>query len=294
MQKELSFKIKSLKYDPPSHHLAHPAGSLHAAEIRAAVTKPLRIVSMNPCVDAILMEIASPNRIAAISHYSHDARATSIDLQRALQFPTVSDAAEDAIAANPDLVITGPHVSLQTVAALERLGISVMQVAVPESVAQSKAQIIDIANRIGQTQNGHALNARIDAALAASHIRDTPVSALIWQGSGLVPGQGTLADELLTHSGFTNISTSLRLQKWDILPLEGLLANPPAVLFSGKGTMGSGDTEANRMLSHPALRRARTRIHVAPFPARLLNCGGPVIIKTAAHLAKVRRSLEAQ
>jgi iron complex transport system substrate-binding protein len=259
---------------------------------RTPGAKPVRIVSMNPCVDAILMEVATPHQIAAISHYSQDARATSIPLERAFQYPAVSQSAEDVIAAAPDLVITGPHMAIQTLAAFERLGIPLMQVGVPETMAQSKSQVRDIAARIGQQQAGIALNARIDAALVASRSDAPPVTALIWQGSGLVPGQGTLADDLLTHSGFRNLSASLGLKTWDILPLEDLLADPPAVLLTGKGTMGSGDTDANRMLSHPVLRNVRRRIHVAHFPARLLNCGGPVIIKTITHLANIRRSME--
>lgn len=252
----------------------------------------LRIVSMNPCVDAILMEIADPHQIAAISHYSHDPRATSISLDRALHYPAVSGAAEDVIAADPDLVIAGPHVSIQTIAALKRLGIPLMQITVPETVAENKAQIADIAARIGRKSQGAQLNTRIDAALEVAHSRNPPISALIWQGSGLVPGEGTLADELLTRTGFHNLSKSMGLKKWDILPLEGLLSAPPAILFAGEANMGAGNADANRMLSHPVLRKAGTRIHVADYPSNLLHCGGPVIIRSVGRLAAIRRDLE--
>lgn len=254
--------------------------------------KPARIVSMNPCVDTILMEVAEPAQIAAISHYSHDPRATSVPLKWATQYPAVSGAAEDIIAAEPDLVIAGPHVSIQTIAALKRLGIPLMQVAVPETVDESKKQISDIAKRIGQQQSGAALNARIDAAMAAARTDGPQLSALIWQGSGLVPGKGTLADELLSRTGFRNLSKSLGLKQWDILSLEGLLSEPPAVLLAGQANMGAGNGDANRMLSHPVLRKAGARIRVAHYPSNLLHCGGPVIMKSVARLTEIRRSLE--
>lgn len=256
--------------------------------------KPARIVSMNPCVDTILMEVAEPAQIAAISHYSHDPRATSVPLKWAVQYPVVSGAAEDIIAAEPDLVIAGPHVSIQTIAALKRLGIPLMQVAVPETVDESKKQISDIARRIGQQQSGAALNTRIDAAMAAARTDARAVSTLIWQGSGLVPGKGTLADELLTRTGFRNLSHGLGLKQWDILPLEGLLSEPPSVLLAGQANMGAGNADANRMLSHPVLRKAGTHIRVAHYPSSLLHCGGPVIIKSVARLAEIHRSLEAK
>ncbi len=255
---------------------------------------PVRIVSMNPCVDTILMEVANPAQIAAISHYSHDPRATSVPLKWAMQYPVVSGAAEDIIAAEPDLVIAGPHVSIQTIAALKRLGIPLMQVAVPETVDESKKQISDIAKRIGQQQSGIALNTRIDAAMATARTDGQQLSALIWQGSGLVPGKGTLADELLSRTGFRNLSKSLGLKQWDILSLEALLSEPPAVLLAGQANMGAGDADANRMLSHPVLRKADTRIQVAHYPSNLLHCGGPIIIKSVARLAEIRRSLEAK
>lgn len=256
--------------------------------------KPVRIVSMNPCVDTILMEVADPRQIAAISHYSQDGRATSVPLSWAMQYPVVADTAEDVIAAEPDLVIAGPHVSIQTIAALKRLGIPLMQVSVPETVSQSKAQISDIAARIGQARRGAYLNARIDKAVADAHGNSPPVSALIWQGSGLVPGTGTLADEMLRRAGFRNLSSTLGLKKWDILPIEGLLAHPPTVLLAGQANMGAGDGDANRMLSHPVLRHIGTRIQVAHYPSSLLHCGGPVIIKSVERLAEIRRSLEAK
>ncbi len=256
--------------------------------------KPMRIVSMNPCVDAILMEIAEPDQIAAVSHYSQDPRATSVDLARARQYPAVSGSAEDVIAARPDLVIAGPHVSVQTIAALKRLDVPLILVGVPETVAENKAQIADIALRIGQRAKGEALNERIDAAIAKGRRTGAPVSALIWQSSGLVPGKGTLADELLAQTGFHNLSADLGLKKWDILPLEGLLMQPPAILLAGDATMDGGKrTDANRMLSHPVLRHAGLHIRIADYPSNLLHCGGPVIIRAVARLTAVHNKLEA-
>lgn len=267
-------------------------GAAGGRAIPEADGPPRRIVSMNPCVDAVLMEIADPAQIAAVSKYSHDPRATSIPLERALLYPAVSGSAEDLIGANPDLVIAGPHVSIQTIAALQKLGIPLMQLTVPESVTENQAQIAEIAERIGRRQAGDALNMRIDAAMAASRWNAAPITALIWQGTGLVPGKGTLADELLSHTGFHNLSRDMKLKQWDILPLEGLLTRPPAVLLAGQANMGAGNGDANRMLSHPVLIKADTQIKTAQYPSNLLHCGGPVIIRSVERLAAVRRGWE--
>ena len=251
--------------------------------------RPMRIVSLNPCADAVLMHVAEPKQIAAISHYSHDARATSIPLRQALRFPVTSGTAEEVLALRPDLVIAGPHVALPTIHALERQKIALMRLDVAESVEQSKSQISDIAAAIGMPQRGARLNAAIDKALRASAPSDDRLMpALIWQGSGMVPGANTLADELLRRTGFRNMSSAYGLKQWDILPLEHLLARPPRVLFTAGGAAGRSD----RMLSHPVIRRLSHRIVISDYAPRLLHCAGPSMIDAVKRLSQVRKSLK--
>jgi iron complex transport system substrate-binding protein len=254
-----------------------------------ASTPPRRIVSINPCIDAILWQVAEPRRIAGISHYSHDSRATSVPLDWARRFRAVGESAEDVLAAEPDLVLAGPHVARQTIAALQRLRIPLLQLPVATRIAEEQAQIATVAARVGAVQRGRELNARIDSVLKISAWRGERVLAIIWQGNGLVPGADTLADALLEHTGFRNASALMGLRQWDLLPLEDLLANPPKVLFAGAADMSSGAADSNRMLAPPALRAARAHIRVEDFPSRLLHCGGPTLIATLTRLSEARR-----
>lgn len=253
--------------------------------------RPMRIVSINPCIDAVLMEVADPGQIAAISRYSHDSRATSVPLGWARRYPGVDANADAIVSANPDLVLAGAHVASQTIDALKRLGVPIVQYPVADSIADNQAQIAAIAQITGHKDRGAALNARIDAALVAARWQGQSAPALIWQGSGLVPGAGTLADELLARTGFANLARAIGHRQWDIVPLEAVLTRPPQVLFAGEATMGAGAGSSDRLLSHPALRKAARAIRIAPFPARLLHCGGPTIIAATARLAEVRREL---
>jgi len=87
-----------------------------ALALALAAASP-RVVSLNPCVDAVLMQVADPAQIAAISHYSQDPAATSIPLALARRFKATSETAEEVVALAPDLVITGEHVAPSTIAA---------------------------------------------------------------------------------------------------------------------------------------------------------------------------------
>jgi len=249
---------------------------------------PRRIVSINPCVDAVLVEVADPRQILAVSHYSQDARATSIPLATARRFAATSGTAEEVVALRPDIVLAGAHVSPSTLAALKRLRVPVQTFAVPESVAQSVAQVRAIAAAAGHPGRGEALVRRIEAAVARARRiameEGAPVPALIWQGSGLVPGENTLADELLRTAGFRNMSAAYGLKRWDVLPLEHLAAAPPRVLLSDR-------TAGDRMTGHRVLRRLDNRILRAQFDERLLSCAGPVIVRALDRLSAVRASL---
>lgn len=250
----------------------------------AGSARPLRIVSINPCIDAVLMQVADQRQIAAISHYSQDRQATSIPLSVAQRFAVTAGTAEEVVALKPDIVLSGAHVAPSTIAALARLKVPLVTFDVPASLADARSQVLAIAKAAGHPARGAALVARIDAAVAAARHPGPPVRALIWQGGGLVPGSDTLADELLRRAGFRNASADYGLKRWDVLPLEYLAARPPRVLFSGV----TGD---DRMTSHPVLNRLRDHMVRAPFNERLLACAGPNIIPALATMAQARASL---
>ena len=246
--------------------------------LAAAVdARPQRIVSMNPCTDAILVRVADAAQIAAISHWSHDARATSLPLAVANRFPAQFGSAEEVIALRPDLVILSPHTPLATRTALARLRVPMLAIGVPASVAESLQQIRAIADAAGFAARGAVLAGGIARAVAQTPARP-PVSALIRMGSGTVPGAGTLADELLRRAGFANASSTFGLQTWDMLPVERLVTHAPALLLTDRPKA-----------QHPVV--ARAGIRVADFPAWLLNCGGPTIPPALARLAQLRATL---
>ncbi len=254
---------------------------------------PKRIVSINPCADALLVQLADKRQIASVSRYSHDKRASSIPLALALQFPATSGTAEEILAMRPDLVVAGSHVAIPTARALKRLGIPLIKLSIPQSVAESQQQISELAEIVDRPQRGVRLNKKISAALVrAKPADDENIPALIWRSGGLVPGDGTLPDELLRRTGFENVSKSYGLKRWDILPLEHLVARPPRLLFSNGGEV-KDEGQGDRMLSHPILKRLSHRITISDYPARLMHCAGPTLIDAVTTLSAARRKLRA-
>ncbi len=262
-----------------------------AAVVAPAVVSasPQRIVSLNPCLDVILIQLADHSRIAALSHYSREAYGSTI-APVARTLPFTYGTAEEIIAKEPDLVITG-RFSAATGRALDRLGVRTVVFDVPETVEASLAQVREVARLVGAPERGEVLVARIEAALAeAAPKPGTPrLSTLVFMPGGFASGPGTLMDEMMRRMGLDNAAAKYGLRQSMSVPLEQVIADPPDLLLSGEVSPGA-PSRALRVMSHPALRHVAGHMSHATFPERLLFCGGPVLIQTAAVLARARET----
>lgn len=250
---------------------------------------PGGIVSNNPCIDAILAEVAAPGQIAAVSSYSHDADSASAPLDWANAMPAIGTSAEEIIAAQPRLLLTGNLASTGTNAALAQAGLKLVAVGVPASVDDSKAQIRSVANAIGRVKAGEGLIARIDDAVAPTDAQRRPITAIIWQNGGFVPGKGTLQDDLLAVHGFANASATYGLNSWDVLPLETLIRKPPQVIFMPQSARG--DDARALAARRQLLRHLKGKVRIVAFSDRLLFCGGPTIIKVSQIFSQTRQAM---
>lgn len=253
---------------------------------------PRQIVSLNPCLDAILLDVADPDQIRALSHYSHDPAQSSV-VEAARRFPVTYETAEEILLLEPDLVLTSVHNSPATRRALEQMNIPVAAFGVPATVEESHQQIRDVAAAVGHPDRGEALIRRIDAAL--DDLRPQPGSkptpTLILQPGGFSPGRGTLQDDLLARAGLENIAERYGVDFWGVVRLEELVIAPPRLLLAGEAgasVLAGGD----RLLSHPVLKRLQGRMVTSPYPRHLLYCGGPTLLHAAHYLRLARQALD--
>lgn len=250
------------------------------------VIAPNGVVSNNPCIDAVLAEIASPGQVTAVSSYSHDPDSASAPLAWSAKLPAIGTGAEELLLARPKMVLTGNLASSGANAVLARAGVKTVAVGVAPTIAEDMQQIRTLAAALGRTDAGEALISDIEESLPDTQISWPPVSAIIWQNGGFVPGKGTLQDELLARHGFRNTSVQYGLSSWGVLPLETLLRNPPQVIFMPTTARGADAREMNARQKLLAHLGGRTQI--VDFPDKLLFCGGPTIIKVSSILAKAR------
>ena len=244
-----------------------------------AGTERPTIVSLNPCTDAILAEVAGPGQLLAISHYSKDPRASSMQPGDAARYDATGGTVEEVLALDPDVVLAGSFIAPATRAALADLGIRVETVGSVGSVADSIAQVRQLAALTGDKAAGDALVARIEKAAQPSE--EAPIDTVLWQSGGIVPGEATLVSELLTRAGLANGAANRGLGQADYLSLEAVLADPPDLLLVAGSERGQG---------HPALA-ALPDTRIARLDPNLVYCGGPTIPRAMARLRALRQSL---
>lgn len=238
------------------------------------------IVSLNPCTDAILAEVADPEQILAVSHYSHDPRATSMPLAEARRFHATGGTVEEILALDPDIVVGSSFMAPATRSALDRLGLRVEAVGIAATVEESADQVRRLAALAGHPARGEALVGRIAAALSAAQGKGPAISAILWQPDGIVPGDQALVSELMVRAGFVNHTAVRGMGQADYLSLERLLADPPRVLLVAGRERGQQHPALDAL---PAMRRTR-------FDPALLYCGGPTIVRAIQRLAEIRES----
>ncbi|OYX66412.1 MAG: hypothetical protein B7Y88_04880 [Sphingomonadales bacterium 32-64-17] len=237
------------------------------------------IVSLNPCSDAILAELAPPEQLLAISHFSKDPAATSMPAEQVARYRSTSSRAEEIIALAPDVVVTDRFLPAPTRRALEKSGIVLFDLDIVNTVDDSLAQVDALAALAERRDEGKALARRMAEAWNQNTPgRNAPVAVLLWQEDGIVLGPDSLAAALLEHSGFTLQSAAQELGYGQYLPLEQVLADPPQLLLTSGAT---------RALHHPALDVLSGTVR-AQLDPRLLYCAGPTIPRALARLREIR------
>ena len=243
------------------------------------------VVSLNPCIDAILVEIANAEQVLALSHYSRNPQSTSMDTRRAEQFGVTGGTAEEVLALRPDIVLAGSFIAPATKNAFERLGMRVETFGSPTNVEGSYAQIRNLAEIIGDGARGDDFIAEIKKMLGPEKDdaarREEVFTALVWQSGQIVAGRETLLTELLRRNGFVSHADENGLGQGEYVSLERVLADPPDLLLIAGDSLGQ---------EHPTLGNL-TETRVEKLEPNLLYCAGLTIPKLNDRLAAIHRSM---
>ena len=259
----------------------HKAPVVAAPQTVTAVFPPQRIVSTNLCADQLVAVLADPGQIAGLGRYARDPNMSAA-ADVAQHLPVFGGAAEQLIAARPDLVVGMPASTAPGLAGLEPGSYRTLDVAFVTDYAGIVSAVRQVARAVGHPARGEALIAAMDADLARLPHASRPAVAAYYQRRGFLTGSGTLVDDVIRRAGVENLATRLNKPALSQMSLEEMAAAQPDFLIVESATDQVRD-QGVAMLHHPAL----DGIPRIRMPEAWTVCGGPAYVKAVRAVAEV-------
>ncbi|GAJ30154.1 ABC transporter substrate-binding protein [Acidomonas methanolica] len=266
------------------------AGILLALWSGMAEARARRIVSLNLCLDQMVLLLADPEDIAGLSPLARDC-SEAVLCERARGVPVMRPSAEAIVARRPDIVLAGSYTALMAVHAAEQVGVRVLRLPPVETLEMFPQQVREVARALGREDRAGAVIAAWERGLAAFPPVTRPrFSALIYEAHGYATQAGSLPDALLRRAGFTNAAAGPGGRADGVWTLERLLAHKPDLLVLDRDAAGVSLAQA--MLDNPILLANFPPPHRIDIPGRLWICPLPQTLDVLRRLAAARAALE--
>lgn len=258
------------------------AGLLAALALAAASGAGPRVFSADFCADQLTLALADESQIAALSPDAE--KGFSYLRRKAAGLPQARAEAEQIVARNADVVL---RFWGGDAARFARLGVEVVTLDYAADFDAVKFNIRRAAAALGRPERGAALIADLDERLARLETTAPRPRAFYVTPGGVTAGAGTMIDAILTAAGASNAGADGGVQGWPALPLEALVAAPPALIVAGFFSAEAARADHWSAARHPAFERAFAEARVIHLPADVLSCPGWFSVAAAERIRDV-------
>jgi len=188
---------------------------LLASETVASPPSSIRVVSQTVGTDELLLALAEPAQIAALSPLARESQFCAVSDQAAA-YPQLAKNgdAENALKFSPTLVLVAAYSRAELVSQVRRAGVKVFVVEKYESLTDAYANLRALARELGPTaeKKAEAIIADCDARVAAlaeklKNVR--PLRVIAPSTYGVIGGAGTTFQDLCDHAGAENHTATL-------------------------------------------------------------------------------------
>lgn len=175
----------------------------------------VRVISQTLGSDELLLAIADPSQIAALSHLSRDPHYSSV-VKEAAAYPqlTANADAESALALRPTLVLCADYSRAELVSQVRKAGIRIIIFSKYSTLEDAYENMRLLARELGPEAERRAeaviasCQARVKAL--AERLAGAPkVRVLAPSVYGLIPGSETNFQDLCDHAGADNLAATL-------------------------------------------------------------------------------------
>ncbi|MDP1831103.1 MAG: ABC transporter substrate-binding protein [Geothrix sp.] len=238
-----------------------------------AAAPPQRVVSQAVGTDELLLALADPGQIAALSHISHDARFSPVAVE-AKRFPAIKDSdAESVLRFRPDLVLAASFTRPETLALLRRAGVRLVVLDRFDTLEDVYASLRILGRELGHEARAEALITQCRSRVEALAARLKGVKPVRVLSAGIYPftsGADTTFQDLCDHAGALNVAAEAGLKGHAPTPSEKLL------VWNAEALIASGDQGVRAQLAAiphyrllPAFKAGRLVVIPGPMMASL-------------------------
>lgn len=196
---------------------------------------PQRVVSQTVGTDDLLLAIAEPRQIAALSHLAQDERY-SPSFQEAKRFPHLANSdAESVLRLRPDLVIATSYTEVEVLNLLRRAKVNLLVIERYETLDDLYTNARRIGKALRREARAEELIRQWKARVEALRVRLQGVKPVRVLAVGLYPftaGAGTTFQDICDHAGALNVAAEAGLKGHAPTPGEQVLAWRTEVLVA--------------------------------------------------------------
>lgn len=203
-----------------------------------AAAQEVRVVSQTVGTDEMLLALADPEQIAALSHLAHDAQFSAAATEAAA-YPRITTGDSEAILRyRPTLVLFTDYSRAELVERVRKSGVQVIVFDRYATMEDVYANLRTLGRALGHESRAEAIIAasRVRMAALAVKLRGVkPVRVINASTYGLLSGAGTTFQDLCDHAGAENVASTVggftgivpepteRMLAWpiDLLVLDG-------------------------------------------------------------------------
>ncbi len=205
------------------------------AVVALSAGPPQRVVSQTVGTDDLLLALAAPGQIAALSHLARDERY-SPGFKAARNLPSLTNGeAEDILRHDPDLVLAASYTQVEVLNLLRRAKVNILLIEKFETLEDLYANTRRVGKVLGREARAEALIGQWQTRVEALRQRLQGVKPVRVLAVGWYPftaGSGTTFQDLCEHAGAINVAAEAGLRGHAPTPGEQVLAWRTEVLVA--------------------------------------------------------------
>lgn len=240
-----------------------------------AAAPPRRVVSQTVGTDELLLALAEPGQIAALSHLARDLSFSPVAGAAATIAVLKDSDAESILRFRPDLVLVASYTRAETLVLLRKAKVPVLLFDRFESLEDTRRNIRTLGDALGRPQAAVELLARMDARVQTLRKRlegIRPVRVLAVSLQPYTAGADTTFQDLCDHAGAINVAAEAGLKGHQPTPAEAVLGWRPEVLVAS-GEAPSIPARIAAILPYKHLQAARAG-RIVMLPGALMSATG--------------------